>query len=90
MKLLNKLKLQYLLSLLRKIFGKKTILDHETTGQVAIRNKYLLNIDYDTELKLDWDLVTLDNFELPAQTESNLSITSLYKVVQQGNTLEVE
>lgn len=90
MKLLNKLGLQYLLTLLKPLFGKKLILDHPETGQVAIRTKYLLDIDYDTDLKIDWELVTIDGFELPVQTQSNLRVTSLYKIVQHGNTLEVE
>lgn len=90
MKLLNKLGLQYLLTLLKPLFGKKLILDDPKTGQVAIRTKYLLDIDYDTDLKIDWEPVTINGFELPTQTQSNLRITSLYNVVQKGNVLEVE
>lgn len=88
MKFLDKIGLTTFINLIKskKLFGSKIKLDNS----VEARRKYLLEIDYDAELKIDWEPVTINGFELPTQTQSNLRITSLYSAVQKGNILEVE
>ena len=49
MKLVNNLRVTNLLTQLKQFFGFKSVLDKN----IEARNKYLLNIDYDADLKFD-------------------------------------
>lgn len=51
--LLNQERLELLLSLLAAQVGRKSVLDKN----IELRNKYVLNIDYDTDIKFNTNLI---------------------------------
>ena len=55
-KLLNQEGLELLLSLLAAQVGRKSVLDKN----IELRNKYVLNIDYDTDIKFNTDQIVGD------------------------------